>query len=129
MAAKKTSKTKAPSKKPAKTSLNKSAFIRANPSLGTAELIEKAKKAGLELSTAYVYTLRSSDRAKGVKAPTKTSPSPATNARTTPAAPRTATTSPKGVEAQFVSAILEMGAGRAEELFKATVAKVRALAK
>ncbi len=119
MAAKKTSKSKISAKKTTKSQVNKSQFIRDNPSLSVPELIAKAKKAGFELSPAFIYTLRSEARKKQGKA---------TKAISLVGKPHK--TGPSGsVEQQFVAAILEMGASRAEQLFRTTVNKVRALAK
>ncbi len=42
----------------------KSAFIRANPGVPASELVEKAKKQGITLTTQHVYTTRSSAKKK-----------------------------------------------------------------
>ena len=122
MAAKKTSKSKAPSKKTSpKPAVNKSEFIRSNADKPPQEIVKLAKSKGIELSIAMVYTILSEFRKKQGKAPSKSAAK---------VAPNTAKASPKGsgsVEAQFVQAVLELGATRAEELFRSTVAKVRAI--
>jgi hypothetical protein len=124
MAAKKSPKS-APKKKLAKTSLNKSAFIRANPTLSTGELIEKAKKQGLELSTAYVYTLRSSDKAKGGKtAPTKAKASSGGAGVPSKARPQGS----PALEAALIDSVLEIGAGPTRAILEGVVAHLKAQA-
>jgi hypothetical protein len=49
---------------------NKSQFVRdQSPSLSAAEVVEKAKAKGIELTTAFVYSIRSQakSKAKGAK--------------------------------------------------------------
>lgn len=118
MAAKKT-KTKTPSKKkPAPSPVNKSAFIRQHPDLSTADLIALAKKQGVELTSNFVYTLRSSDRHK--EAP-KASGGDVGDRR----APKPSAAS---LDA-FIDLVLEHGSRGAAELLGQAVAALRAGAK
>ncbi len=49
-----------------KKGLNKSDFVRSQPStLSAAEIVAKAKQAGMRISTGLVYVIRSNQRAKG----------------------------------------------------------------
>ncbi len=61
MAAKKTKKT-SPKKKP----VNKSAFVRSLPrTMPGADVVKKARAAGINISLAYVYGIRAKSKAKG----------------------------------------------------------------
>lgn len=53
--------------------VNKSAFIRQHPDVPAAELVAKAKNAGITITANYVHTVRSEARASG-KGPTKRGP-------------------------------------------------------
>jgi hypothetical protein len=88
---------------------SKASFVRSLPrSLTAKEVVKKAKAAGIKLSTAYVYVLRSKagggSKAKGRK----------------PGRPKQG-----GIEQRFVDLALEVGIGRAAEL----LARVRSVAK
>ena len=106
---------------------NKSAFIRANHNLPVKEIIAQAAKSGVgKLTPGFCYTILSELRKRQGKV------SVASKGKAAPPAGKTSqksATSPKGVEAQFIACILELGAGRAEELFRNTLDRVRALAK
>ena len=121
MASKKTTKaapkSKAPSKKTPKPAVNKSQFIRDNASLPPQEIVAKAKKQGIDLSIAMVYTILSEYRKKQRKSPSKASAArPGTSAKPTG--------SHKEAEATFGALILRLGVERAQELFDQTKAKV-----
>ena len=124
MAAKKTPKKPSKSKATTKPSVNKSQFIRANPTLSTAELVEKGRKQGIELSSAFIYTLRSSDKAKGGKAPTKVKTSSGGDVGN-----RTATKAPSKALDAFIDLVLERGSRGAAELLGQAVATLKAGAK
>lgn len=49
------------------TKFNKSAFIRSRPNMGVQEIITEAEKIGQVISPGTIWTLRSSDKRKGVK--------------------------------------------------------------
>ena len=101
-----------------KSSLNKSAFIRANPDLSTADLIAKAKKAGVELSSAFIYTLRSSDKHKKVpSAKVKVSGGREGNAL---AAAKTS----GGAEQELERLVKRIGTDRASEVFQRVLKRV-----
>jgi len=90
---------------------SKAAFVRSLPrSLSAKEVVAKAKAAGVKLSTAYVYVLRSkagATKGKGRKG------SRAAGGNT---------------EEQFVSLALDVGLGRASELLGAVRNAARAAA-
>ena len=80
----------------------KADFVRALPeSMPAKEIVEKAKDAGLKLTTAYVYVIRSQARTGTKKKPKSDSPSP-----------RAST----GAEARLISAAGELGLTRSIEL-------------
>ena len=110
MAAKKSKKTAPTNKKSASKAVNKSQFIRDNPTLSTADLIAKAKKQGVELSSAFIYTLRSSDKHK--KAPSAKAKGSGGREGNALAAPKT---SGKALDA-FIDLVLEHGSRGASEL-------------
>jgi hypothetical protein len=47
---------------------NKSEFVRSHSNLAPAQIVEKAKAAGLDLSVSYVYNVRGQQKAKAKKA-------------------------------------------------------------
>ena len=79
---------------------SKASFVRSLPRTLTAkEVVQRAKAAGMRLSTAYVYVLRS--KAAGGSRPNGLKRGP----------------KPKGgLEHQFVNLVLEVGIARASEL-------------
>jgi hypothetical protein len=125
MASKK-SKKPAPKAKTTKPVVNKSEFIRSHANKPPQEIMKLAKSKGIDLSIAMVYTILSEYRKKQGKSPTKVGKKAdheVGNGRTTKASPK-----PSGsLEQTFVAAIIELGAERAEDLFQATLAKVRAI--
>lgn len=76
---------------------SKAAFVRSlSKTLTAKEVVAKAKAAGIKLSTAYVYVLRSKS-----SGPKRGKPGP----------------KPKGdLDQQFLSVALDLGIGRASEL-------------
>jgi precorrin-6B methylase 2 len=87
-------------------------------------LVAKGKKMGLEISTAYVYTLRSSDRAKAGKAPVKTSSGGGVdvgNGR----APKAS----RDLEGILIDAVVDLGGKTVQELLQAAISRVKATAK
>ena len=88
--------------RPAK-KVNKSAFVRALPStLSAKDVVAKAKAAGVKLSEAYVYTIRSGSRARKAGAPRKRG--------------RPVTMGARGSEASFRKLVLDLGVRRSREL-------------
>jgi hypothetical protein len=72
MAAKKKSSTKPSAKKP----INKSAFVRSlSASMPGADVVKKAKEAGISISLAYVYGIRSKTNGKRPKSAAKSASS------------------------------------------------------
>lgn len=116
MAAKKTSKSKAPSKRTSKPAVNKSEFIRSNADKPPQEIVKLAKSKGFELSLPMVYTIRSELRKKQGKS----SPVPKKASQTFPKA----SGSLKEAELTFGKFILRLGVERAQELFDQTRVKV-----
>lgn len=100
-----------------KTPFNKMQFVRENKHLSATEILAKAKEQGREISQKYIYNALWI--AKGGKLGTAEKASQRPNG------------TPRGAEgtfaAQFRSAVLELGATRAETLFADTVAEVRRL--
>ena len=94
---------------------SKAAFVRSLPrTMSAKEVIAKAKAAGLKLSPAYIYVIRSktSGPAKGPKAAGGGKPGPK---------PKNG----KGLESQFIGLALDIGFGRALELLNSTKAAVQ----
>src|SRR4051812_30080258 len=99
-------KRESPVPKTKKSSVSKAEFVRSlPPSLPAREVIAKAKAAGLSLSSAYVYVLRSSNKKRGAKGAKSSS-------GRGPGRPR----SDASVEGQFFSLVLDLGLLRAEAL-------------
>ncbi|HSQ68098.1 MAG TPA: hypothetical protein VLM85_33035 [Polyangiaceae bacterium] len=87
----------------------KAEFVRALPATMPAkEVVEKAKEAGLKLSPAYVYVIRSQGRAAGSDQPKE---------------PRAKAAS-KGAEARLLAAAGELGLTRSIELLQAEKARL-----
>ena len=94
---------------------SKAAFVRSLPrTMCAKEVIAKAKTAGLKLSPAYIYVIRSktSGPSKGPKAAGGGKPGPK---------PKNG----KGLESQFIGLALDIGFGRAQELLNSTKAAVQ----
>lgn len=78
----------------------KAEFVRALPaSMPAKEVVEKAKEAGLKLTTAYVYVIRSQARTGGAKKPA-------------PAAPHVS----KDAEARLIGVASELGLTRSIDI-------------
>lgn len=129
--------------------VSKADFIRSLGNAPAKEVVAKAKEAGITLSEAYVYKLRSNERLAAKrgnassKAAAKKAPAPKKRAAKAPAkkgaakaaapkaeAPAAAPAAParsggKTNEEKFVDLVLELGIANSEELF----AKVRSRAK
>jgi hypothetical protein len=94
---------------------SKAAFVRSLPrTMSAKEVIAKAKAAGLKLSPAYIYVIRSktSGPGKGSRAAGGGRPGPK---------PKNG----KGLESQFIGLALDIGFGRAQELLNSTKAAVQ----
>lgn len=93
--------------KTAKSTANKSEFIRQLPNdLPAAEVVKRAKAAGLTLNAGLVYAVRSNERHKPGTAGAKAKGASAASTRAGLA----------GQEAQFVNLALDLGLARAEAL-------------
>src|SRR4051794_8333854 len=94
---------------------SKTAFVLAHANLAGAEVVDEAAKQGMNLTIAYVYSIRSKAKATGGR-PTRGPGRPPKSAL--------ATSTSGSIEKQFVSLAVEIGISRAETLLKS----VRALA-
>ncbi len=94
---------------------SKAEFVRGlPPTLPAKEVVEKAKEAGLKLTTAYVYVIRSQARTGRKKGSTA-------GAAAAPHAPPHAPgkrTSNKGAESQLLAAASELGLSRSITLLQ-----------
>lgn len=115
-AKKKTSKKGASEKTPSKTS-----FVLGFPrDMPAAEVVVKAKEAGIPLTDKYVYNIRASARAAGKTAKKKPGPKPG--------AKRKASGAGNGsVESRFVDLALDVGLARAEEMLRTLRATVKSI--
>jgi hypothetical protein len=96
-----------------KKDLSKAEFVRGLPqTMPAKEIVEKAKEAGLKLTTAYIYVIRSQARTGGKK-----------SVESKGAAPRV----PKDAEAKLIAAASEIGLTRSIELLTAEKARVMKL--
>jgi hypothetical protein len=94
---------------------SKAEFVRALPdTMPAKQVVEKAKDAGLKISTAYVYVIRSQARV-GPKKPSSTA-----NGSSSPRAP-------KDVEARLIAAASEIGLTRSIEILTQEKARVMRL--
>jgi hypothetical protein len=94
-----------------KTKQSKAAFVRSlPPDTPAAEVIKKAGAAGMKLSAAYVYVIRSKGGAKKKGGAARRQARGRSNG--------------KGIEQQFVSLALDMGFGRAQQLLNDVKARV-----
>jgi hypothetical protein len=94
--------------------VNKSAWIRSQPgTLSAAEVVSKAKQAGIKLSVAQVYTTRSEAKRKGPRAVTAAAPAAAG-----PGRPKTKleTAAGKDLRHEFVSIAVRIGTDEAQRL-------------
>ena len=90
-------------------SQTKTEFVRAlPPTMPAKEVVEKAKDAGLKLSAAYVYVIRSQGRTGNGKAKAA-APSKSSN---------------KGAEARLLAAAGELGLSRSIEVLQAEKARL-----
>lgn len=88
---------------------SKAEFVRALPATMPAkQVVEKAKEAGLKLSPAYVYVIRSQARVGGARKPTNGE------------APRV----PKDAEARLIAVASELGLTRSIEILTREKARV-----
>jgi hypothetical protein len=105
---------------------NKSAFVRNLPAdLSAKEVVAKAKEAGLTLTEAYVYTIRSASK-RGNDEPKRGPGRPkGSKSSATKAAPVNA--SLKDAEAQVMSWIIEHGAPAVSAMIENVKSKLRRL--
>jgi hypothetical protein len=112
-----TKKTKTPKSSAAKTpkKTNKSAYVRSlPPSMSAKDVVNKAKEAGIKLTEAYVYTIRSSSkRAGGRRGATPGRPGRPTNA--------------SSQDTRFRELALGIGLDRAKALLSEMEGKLRRL--
>ena len=102
-----------------KRTVNKSQFVREQPTTMTArQVVEKGKAAGIELSEKYVYNIRAKANAR------KRDGRPGRPGRP-PAAARAAASS-GSAEARFVDLALELGLSKAEGLLARLRSAIRA---
>ena len=101
-------------KKNHKPKVNKSAFVRDLPAtLSAAEVVQKAKAAGIAITDKHVHVIRSKARvAKAGKPVRRGRPPKFVTARTK----SQATGRASSIAVQFVDAALDLGLARAEEL-------------
>ena len=96
-----------------KQSGTKAAFVRSLPdAMPAKEVVEKAKEAGLKLTSAYVYVIRSQARGGGQKKEPKNG-----------AAPRAS----KDAHARLIAAASELGISRSIDLLAAEKARLQRL--
>jgi hypothetical protein len=95
---------------------SKAAFVRSlPPNMPAKDVIEKAKAAGHKLSPAYVYVIRSKGSSKGSgKAGRKGGRG------------RLGRSNGSAAERQLISAALELGFGRAQEILNSAKARLQA---
>jgi hypothetical protein len=81
-------------KRPTKKRMNKTAFVRSLPSsMPGAEVVKRAKEAGLKISIGYVYSIRAKTHAKGRSSAPASAASPAKRG---PGRPRKSSSSTDG---------------------------------
>ena len=98
---------------PRKEGQTKTEFVRAlPPTMPAKEVVEKAKDAGLKLSAAYVYVIRSQGRTGGAGKPK---------------AARASKSSNKGAEARLLAVAGELGLSRSIEVLQAEKARLMKL--
>jgi hypothetical protein len=105
-----------PKKPAAKAVPNKSEFVRNQPEgLSAADIMAKAKAAGITLTPAHIYTIRAAaKRRNGAAAPRGRRPSGGASAG-------------GGPERQFIALALDIGLGRAEALLAQLKSRVQQL--
>lgn len=97
--------------------VNKTQFILGLPKLSAAEVVEKAKKAGIKLNDKYVYNIRSHAKvAKGSKKKKLGRPKGSTNVKKAATRGGVSKVNGSSQESIFVNAALDLGLGRAEEI-------------
>jgi hypothetical protein len=102
---------------------SKAAFVRALPAtLSAAEVVERAKAAGIPLEVGYVYNIRSSSKALGKRGGSRTTVGP--RARSTAGRGSPSDTSP--AEALLKAVGAELGLARAVQILESERARVRA---
>jgi hypothetical protein len=113
-------KTSAPGKTPSKT-----AFVLSLPSTMSAkEVLAKGKAAGLKLTEAYIYSIRSKAKGReGKPAARRGRPPKAVSAAASSSL--ASSSSGGGLERQFLSLALDLGLSRAESLLANLRAKVK----
>ncbi len=70
---------KSATKTPKKETASKADFVRSHAALGAADVVEKAKAAGIKLDVGYIYNVRSTDKASKKKTATPKKAGPAKN--------------------------------------------------
>ena len=104
-----------PRKKAGKRLVNKSQFVREQPTNMTAkEVVSKAKDAGITLSEKYVYNIRAKANARR-----------RSGRRGRPRSTVKAAAAGAGAESRFVNAALDLGLAKAEALLGRLRAKIR----
>jgi len=113
-----------PAKKP-----NKSAFVRSLPQATSAkEVVAKAKAAGMKISEAYVYAIRSSSRARAGKAPGVVGRPRGSGSRAAEGASTASTAAgARGAEATFRKLVLDLGIRRSRALLDEVESKLARL--
>lgn len=104
---------------------SKAEFVRSLPvSMPAKQVVDRAKEAGLELSPAYVYVIRSQARTGGAKGAAKSSGASSngatTDGPTSGGGPRVS----KDVEARLVAVASEIGLSRSIEILTREKARV-----
>ena len=103
--------------------MNKSKFVRQFPeSVSRGEVVAKAKAAGIELTEAYVSSIRSAARSRKANAVKR---GPGRPKATAPKAPRK--TGASDTDQQFLSLVLELGVRRSEDLLARVKTRAAAL--
>ena len=110
-----------PKTKQAGERINKSAWIRNQPTAMSAkDLLQKAKREGIHLTLAQVYTARSTAKARGR--------GPAEAAHPAPSAPRRAqaasgpSSGVSNMQTQFLSLVVRLGTDHAQRLLRSLTA-------
>jgi hypothetical protein len=111
-------KSSAPGKTPSKT-----AFVLSLPSsMSAKDVLSKGKAAGLKLTEAYIYSIRSKAKGRAGKPAARRGRPPKAVAA---AASGSMSSSGGGLERQFLNLALDLGLSRAESLLSSLRAKVK----
>jgi hypothetical protein len=112
-----------------KTTINKSDFIRQQPStLSAAEVVDKAKAAGIAFDTGLVYNVRGRARSKRKAKTAIQTPRPPKGATAQPALVARPSASAHTNEEELLKIVAaEVGLGRAIELLQGERARVQAI--